>query len=360
MPTLFAEHEVLTELETMPYLPGMTFGDFAEICRTQHPVLYDRLDFLRISSSEFSRLLVELGAMSAHFESKEVGGRGEAYRQGQNRNPLLRARGIQKLFDLLKEPEESFSPSDVVVDVLGGNGTLTRAMTKLNSPHTTPTIITSDAASSMVHDALLQCLPAIREPAHFLLLKNRSVDKTIFAYGTHHIAPGDRVGAFMEAWRILKPGGRIVVQDFEEGTPTARWYSDLLDRYTLTGHKCEHFTPEGMKALVQEAGFEEVKVQYVYDPFVVTGDDPTEACRGLAEHVCSLFGLEKLLVPPEQRDEKFWQKVHEVLRPYGTFLPTDLPRGVDAVSQPTVAYIRGKYVVEFPRVALVATGKKDV
>src|SRR5258708_3078710 len=105
-------------------------------------------------------------------------------------------------------------------------------MRLLNPAATTPMIITSDASSSMTVDALAQSLPAIRQPAQHLLLKDCSVHGALFAYGTHHIAPEDRPSAFREACRVLKPGCRVVIQDFEENTPTARWYSEFLDRYT--------------------------------------------------------------------------------------------------------------------------------
>src|SRR5689334_557750 len=87
------KHTVLTELKPQPYLPQKTFGQFLLECRKAHPALHACLDLLRLSRADWARLFDLLGEMPAHFESRDKGGRGESYREAQNRNPLIRARG---------------------------------------------------------------------------------------------------------------------------------------------------------------------------------------------------------------------------------------------------------------------------
>ena len=352
------KHMVLAEMKNLPYLPQKTFGQFLLECRKTHSALHSCLDLPRLSREDWAQLFNLLGDMPAHFESRDKGGRGEAYREAQNRNPLIRARGIKALFDLLKSDGEPFHAREIVLDAMGGNGTLTRAMRRI-APFTVPFIVTSDASPMMIADALVQGLPAIRQPVQVLMFGDCTLDGVILAYGTHHIPPQDRLAAFKELHRTVKPGHRVVIQDFEEGSPTARWYSELLHEYTVTGHDCRHFTREGLMELCGEAGFADVRIVEVYDPFVVQGDSQDEAQRKLVDHVCSLFALEKLYVPSSGESLEQWREAQEVIRPYGIFKPADLPRGCGAIPAPAVTRVNGCYVAEFPRVALVAVATRS-
>lgn len=344
----------------LSYLPGITFCEFIDSYRVKYPALYSLLDPSRLSGRNLEKFIFELNLIDGHFESKDSGGRGDAYRRGQNLHPLARVRGIRRLFELINSNGSSFSPNHLILDVLGGNGALTRAIKQVGLLNGTPTIITSDVSPSMIVDAISQSIPAIREPAQALLFKDRSLDGIIFAYGTHHILPEKRLQAIKEAWRVLKPGCRVIIQDFEEGSLTCRWYSEVLDKYTVTGHKCKHFTRDGLKVLAEEAGFKGIEILDVYDPFVILGRTPGEAVRNLLEHFCSLFGMEKLLVPVEQRTAQYWNEVEEIFFKYGTFLD-DLPETcICDVTKPTVMPYKGQYLVEFPRIALVAVGTKAI
>jgi len=354
---LTASPEIAT-LDDVPYLYDMTFGQFLAECRIRHPALYHRLRLSHLSKDDLCRRYELLEAMPSHFESNSAGGRGDAYRNEQKRSPLIRARGIKALFDLLKEPEKHFSVDELILDVIGGNGTLTRAMRCLLPPPAQPTIITSDPSSAMIADALSQGLMAIRQPAQSLLLADATIDGAIFAYGTHHIPPEERQTSLREAYRVLKPGARVVFQDFEECTPTARWYSELLDRYTSTGHKFAHFTRQEMNDLLINAGFTKVRVLDVYDPFVVMDRTAEMAQQQLLKHVCSLFSLQKLPVDIDQCDAAGWRRIEEIVRPYGTFAPESIAPELGAPFEPGIRTEADHYIAEFPRIALVAVGTK--
>jgi SAM-dependent methyltransferase len=228
----------------------------------------------------------------------------------------------------------------------------------LKDPEHCPTIFTSDVSADMVADALKQNLPAIRQPAQHLMFHENSVDGVIFAYGTHHIPVNDRPLAVAEAYRILRPNNYIVMQDFETGTPTARWYQEVLHKYTFTGHAFEHFTRDNMYDLLKTGGFVDVRVVDVYDPCIVYGETPEQAKINLLSFLVHLFSLNKLLPSNGNAHRNFWPEIEEVVAPYATFRAERLPKDAPAVPRITVTRENGRYRAEMPRVALVGIGLK--
>ena len=348
-PSALEAHEALI-------FPGMRLGEYLMRCKEEFPLIYQRLNHDFVNSALMAGYVENLGTFPAHFESEDEGGRGDTYRQSQMRHPLARATGIQQLFDLFADPGGQLHPAMVILDLLGGNGTLTRAARCIYASEQTPTIITSDLSAEMVRDALSKGLPAIRQAAQKLLFADQTVDGTLFSYGTHHIPPESRMSTFAEALRVLKPGAQIVVQDFEEDSPTARWYSELLDKYTTTGHDCIHFTREDMSHLLKGAGFEDVRVLDVYDPFVLEAATAEEARKNMLDHVTNLFGLQVLL--PDAPEDKDYDRLEKVLEPFTTFTSAELPRDRPTVQRLTLTPTVNGFRAELPRVALVATGRR--
>jgi ubiquinone/menaquinone biosynthesis C-methylase UbiE len=323
------------------YLPGVTAAEYLDACRANHPALYERLSV--------DRMLANRGTYqtSTVFEGSDKGGRGDTYRRTQVRYPLARTRGIKALFDALLP---GGGTGKYVLDVLGGNGTLTRTMRLITPPAERLEIFTGDAAGSMVADALARGYPAVRQLAQSLLFSDQTMDGVIFAYGTHHVPVPNRVTALREAHRVLRPGGRVLVQDFVEHSPTARWYSEVLEKYTLTGHDCVHFTETGLADLLHEAGFADVRISKVYDPCVVWADSADDAWVELLQYLIDLFSLERLRPKPGQ---DHWRMIRDLLSPYAEHLVDD------GQLDPILVYPDGgRFAAELPRVALVATGER--
>jgi SAM-dependent methyltransferase len=342
-------HQYLADIE---YLPGTTAADYLSECRVKHPALHAKLSLDRILANR--EVFEKIDSMSTTFEGADKGGRGETYRQTQVRYPLARTVGIKSLFDLLMP---GGGAGKYILDVLGGNGTLTRTMRLVTPPADMPEIFTGDAAGSMVTDALARGFPAVRQLAQSLLLADRTMDGVIYAYGTHHVPVPDRLTALTEAHRILRPGGRVLVQDFVENSPTARWYSEVVEKYTLTGHDCAHFTEDGITDLLEDAGFVNVRVTRVYDPCIVWADSADEAWVELLKYLVDLFSLEKLRPKNGQPNHDHWNMVREILSPYAEHLVDDdaMAGHLDSIK---LSEANGRHAAELPRVALVATGER--
>ncbi|MDI6773010.1 MAG: ubiquinone/menaquinone biosynthesis methyltransferase, partial [bacterium] len=111
--------------------------------------------------------------------------------------------------------------------------------------------------------------------AEALPLADGSTDAVSFAFGIRNVASPS--GALLEAHRVLRPGGRIVVLEF--GRPEARWLRAAYDLYSrtiipllggrLSGRRDAYqylhdsvrrwMDPETLAGLMREAGFQEVR-----------------------------------------------------------------------------------------------------
>jgi SAM-dependent methyltransferase len=347
------------DFSRIPVLPGTNAWEYLTMCRDRHPELYRRLNPTRVSVEHVARLYAGIAELATHFEGKLESGRGDSYRQAQNNNYLIRAVGFLRIFDLAVPGRANVSADFAVLDSLGGNGTLTRIIRDSLPVAQVPFIVTSDVSGRMIESALAQGLPAIRQPLQDLIwFDDCTFEAVIVAYGTHHVPPDERAKAIAEAYRVLKPGGRIVLQDFEIGCPTTNWYDKILDQYTLTGHKYEYFTRQQFNDLLVGNGFEDVNVLDAYDPFILYADDPKEARTRLLDYVFTLFALEKLLPDESVPDERFWDELEAIVRETSMFDPTRMPTDSRCVNEFTVARDGNRYRAEIPRICLVATGRR--
>jgi ubiquinone/menaquinone biosynthesis C-methylase UbiE len=321
------------------------------------PDFYDCIDLARVSESNCD-VIVAMATRAFDFDSTVRGGRGESYRLAQI-NPMIRSTGIRQLFKFISpsDGQKKFTPQHKVLDVLGGDGVLARAVNQMLPKSSRPHIITSDLSEDMVRAAQAYGLFAIQQPAQRLLLKDNSVDGVIIAYGTHHIAPDQRMQACREAFRVLKPGGRIAFHDFDADSPVSRWFGEVVDRYSQTGHRFAHFTEGEVRQYLQGAGFDDINVSQIYDPFILSDKTEEGAQTLLHKHLLEMYGLVKLV--EYYGHARALEMVDDLAHQYFRYDYQRMGLGESFGAPHIKSYQKdGRWFVESPRVALVGHGVK--
>lgn len=330
----------------------------ARLLQHQSIDLYNCIDIERISLADNFPSLFNALLQAHDFDGIAQGGRGDLYRQAQL-NMMVRSTGIKQLFHLTSPrcDIENLSPDYKIIDVLGGDGLLTRVLSRMLSPSRMPSILTSDISQDMIIAAQRYGQPALQQPAEYLLLKNGSMDAVVIAYGAHHIPPDQRLLACQEAFRVLKPGGYLVFHDFEEHSPVARWFNEVIHKYSLTGHDFLHFTAAQIEYYLVNSGFGEISVQYMYDPFVLSGNSQEQVKQRLGEYLLKMYGLVKLV--DEKKNEYAWQSIYSLASECFQYnyqrMNLDDSFGASGIH---VYEKEGFWYIEMPRVALVGRAKK--
>ena len=133
-------------------------------------------------------------------------------------------------------------PVERLLDVAGGPG---RAAARVDCP----TRIVVDAAAGMVRRARARGLAAVRGDAGRLPVADTAVDAVLIVDALHHLP--DRDAALAEARRVLRPGGVLVVREFDPGTLCG---GALVAAERLVGFGSTFEGPEDLAARVGRAG----------------------------------------------------------------------------------------------------------
>ncbi|HYW08943.1 MAG TPA: methyltransferase domain-containing protein [Longimicrobium sp.] len=154
-------------------------------------------------------------------------------------------------------------------------------------------VVTNDVSPHMFTRAGAWGFPT-REDARRLSrsFRDAAFDGVLFAYGTHHI---DDIGAALrEGFTVMKPGGTVVVHDFLDEGPAGEWFHRVVDGRSKTGHDFPHIGPVQMAAHLLRAGFRDVRLHEIQDPFLFVCDPGQGRARELAlGYIMGMYGLEQ-------------------------------------------------------------------
>ena len=278
--------------EVENYIGHLTFSGYRRVAGKFFPFILPMIDPDRIVGSEFYAYVARMNAISWEFEGQDNGGRGVAYNLAQ-RNSDNRKIGVTSLLKCFSESGTEVSGADqVILDALAGDGTIVRCVRAEGMQ--APTIISADLSSFMVDACLAQRLPCIRQSATQSLLRDATLDGVLIAYGSHHLDEYSRKAASAEAFRTIRDGGRFVLHDFEIDTPAADWFDQVVHPYSRTGHPYRHFTRSEMQSLLEDAGFRDVRVGGMADPFVLKGTSAEDARANALMHLWHMYDLVKI------------------------------------------------------------------
>jgi ubiquinone/menaquinone biosynthesis C-methylase UbiE len=325
-----------TETRTELYLNGYTFKEFLDYLRHGHFDLYDLLGHERCRAAEQN--IAKMNMTSWEFEGEKVGGRGFAYNSAQ-KSADNRKVGMTTLLKCFSSSREIPGQNFRILDVLGGDGTLARFCKTLGDH--TPTIYTADISKFMIDACHAQALPCVRQPATSSLFRDDVLDGVLIAYGSHHLDSNARQLAIREAHRTLRAGGRLVLHDFEIGGGCARWFDSVVHPYSRTGHPHAHFSRHEMFQLFASAGFRDVGVFEISDPFTLRGSSPEEAKHNAIMHMYNMYDLIKVAASACDIAPSVERHITETLGPI------------------SIRQEGCRYVAQIPRHALVAVGTKS-
>lgn len=134
-------------------------------------------------------------------------------------------------------------PVERVLDLAGGPGRAVRAVDADER-------VVADAAPGMVRRAREAGLAAAVADAGRLPFREGSFDAVLLTDALHHLP--DRRAALAEAHRVCRPGGVLVVRDFDPGTVRGR---ALVLAERLVGFDSAFAGPDAVAADLRDVGF---------------------------------------------------------------------------------------------------------
>jgi SAM-dependent methyltransferase len=152
--------------------------------------------------------------------------RADAYQKAMELYPAARQREFQ-----LAVEHACLEASDVICDAPSGGGYLRSYL-----PADTKRYLAVETAPDFTgHCPLGEHDSIILSPLNDMAIEDGSVDACINLAGSHHLE--DKSCFFREAWRILKPGGHLLIADAEQGTRVDRFLNEFVDQHNSMGHE---------------------------------------------------------------------------------------------------------------------------
>ncbi len=125
-------------------------------------------------------------------------------------------------------------PKDVILEISAGTGFLTQKIAALNLKGT---LFAQDIAPRTLHlnREKNKRFDHIRYITDTGVVADNSCDKAVSLGGWHHME--DQIGITQNAMSKLKPGGYFCMGDFADNSSIQRYFDEVVDNITETGHQ---------------------------------------------------------------------------------------------------------------------------
>lgn len=122
-------------------------------------------------------------------------------------------------------------------------------------------------------------------PLDALHLPDNSADVVISLASLHHATDSERHAFYNECWRVLRPGGRLVIGDVMRGSTQDGWLNTFVHLYNSAGHNGQFWSAADAQ-LLEDCGFKvEIRnARYTWD--FKSDADMIDFCK-------NLFGLDR-------------------------------------------------------------------
>lgn len=151
---------------------------------------------------------------------------------------------------------------EAVADLGGGTGLYAAAF----SPHCRSVTVIDESARMLSRVPGAENVSVMRADIRSLPIPDNSYDDALMIDVVHHVPSAEK--AIAEAHRILKPGGRLLVVDFDAHSIKTRLIRPF--EVLLFGH-IHYRTPEAMAEVLCTAGFTDVRCEDCAWNYIVTG-----------------------------------------------------------------------------------------
>ena len=190
--------------------------------------------------------------------------------------------GIHRLWKFITIELSAVRPGNVVLDLAGGTGDLTKKFSKLVGD--SGKVVLADINNSMLQvgrkrlldQGIFQNIECVQANAECLPFPDNSFDCITIAFGLRNVTRKQQ--ALQSMYRVLKPGGRLLVLEFSKPRfpglkplydaysfsilpKLGKWIANDSDSYQYLAESIRrHPDQETLKSMMLEAGF--IKVDY--------------------------------------------------------------------------------------------------